>query len=100
MPVPTTPPHVQIEVIPTLASAGNGLELKCGIDAANIIWKRHGAQLSDDKRSHQLMVTATVCVVFISVMKINLTWLLSAITLNYVYTNKLLLYCLFTVVVC
>ncbi|CAG5128021.1 unnamed protein product [Candidula unifasciata] len=56
MPVPTTPPHVQIEVIPTLASAGNGLELKCGIDAATIIWKRHGAQLSDDKRSHQLMV--------------------------------------------
>ncbi|BFZ17944.1 hypothetical protein BsWGS_20984 [Bradybaena similaris] len=55
-PVPSIPPHAQVEVISTLASAGNGLELKCGIDAETIIWRRHGTQLSDDKRSHQLMV--------------------------------------------
>ena len=44
-------------MISTLASAGNGLELKCGIDSDAVIWKKQGAQLSDDKRSHQLTVS-------------------------------------------
>ncbi|GFR93743.1 follistatin-related protein, partial [Elysia marginata] len=53
---PTQQPDTKVEVISTLASAGNGLELKCGIQSNAIIWKKQGAQLSDDKRSHQLMV--------------------------------------------
>uniref|UniRef100_A0A0B7A5X0 Kazal-like domain-containing protein n=1 Tax=Arion vulgaris TaxID=1028688 RepID=A0A0B7A5X0_9EUPU len=55
-PIPAVPPHAKVEVISTLASAGNGLELKCGIDAEKVVWRRHGAQLTDDKRSHKLMV--------------------------------------------
>uniref|UniRef100_A0A1C7D021 Ig-like domain-containing protein n=1 Tax=Biomphalaria glabrata TaxID=6526 RepID=A0A1C7D021_BIOGL len=36
---------------------GNGLELKCGVEGAtNVVWKRFGTQLVDDKHSHQLMV--------------------------------------------
>ncbi|KAH9519790.1 hypothetical protein Btru_070919 [Bulinus truncatus] len=55
--VPTASVHAKVEVISTLASAGNGLELKCGIDAAtNVIWKRYGTQLNDDKHGHQMMV--------------------------------------------
>ncbi|RUS75523.1 hypothetical protein EGW08_016713 [Elysia chlorotica] len=53
---PTEQPETTVEVISTLASAGNGLELKCGIDSDAVIWKKQGAQLSDDKRSHQLTV--------------------------------------------
>ncbi|XP_059139429.1 follistatin-related protein 5-like [Physella acuta] len=56
LPAATSSPKEEVEVISTLASAGNGLELKCGIAAENIVWKRHGAQLADDKHSHQLMI--------------------------------------------
>ncbi|GFO31376.1 follistatin-related protein 5 [Plakobranchus ocellatus] len=56
MPSPVPTPDTKVEAITTLASAGNGLELKCGIEADAVVWKKHGAQLSDDKRSHQLTV--------------------------------------------
>ncbi|XP_005094748.2 uncharacterized protein LOC101862789 [Aplysia californica] len=48
--------QIPVSVIPTLASAGNGLELKCGVDAKQVVWKRYGTQLTDDTRGHQLMV--------------------------------------------
>ncbi|KAK0051156.1 eisosome protein SEG2 [Biomphalaria pfeifferi] len=54
---PKATSHSKVEVISTLASAGNGLELKCGLEGAtNVVWKRFSTQLVDDKHSHQLMV--------------------------------------------
>ena len=53
----------QVVVIPTMASAGNGLELKCGVDADAVIWKRYGTEITDDTRNHQIMVRfLCVCV--------------------------------------
>ncbi|XP_076460170.1 uncharacterized protein LOC143293140 [Babylonia areolata] len=38
-----------VNIIPTLATVGNGLELKCGLEAsgAQVVWKRHGVSIRD-----------------------------------------------------
>ncbi|XP_041362870.1 uncharacterized protein LOC121378659 [Gigantopelta aegis] len=39
---------VKEELLPTLATVGNGLELKCGLaDGKNIIWKRNGVDIKE-----------------------------------------------------
>nr|KAG5707712.1 hypothetical protein BaRGS_003287 [Batillaria attramentaria] len=48
-PVKTAPSPPVVHIIPTLATVGNGLELKCGLAAegANVVWRRHGVNIRD-----------------------------------------------------
>ncbi|KAK6171025.1 hypothetical protein SNE40_019287 [Patella caerulea] len=40
---------VDVQIIPTLATAGNGLELKCAIPGAeDIVWKRYESEIGDN----------------------------------------------------
>ncbi|KAL8563543.1 hypothetical protein ACOMHN_025397 [Nucella lapillus] len=45
----SSPSSPVVNIIPTLATVGNGLELKCGLDAsgARVVWKRHGVNIRD-----------------------------------------------------
>ena len=38
-----------VHIIPTLATVGNGLELKCGLatKGAEVVWRRHGVNIRD-----------------------------------------------------
>merc|ERR1719239_230372 len=45
-----------VSVVSTVASVGNGLELKCGVEADQVVWKRYNTPLSEDTLDHEVMV--------------------------------------------
>ena len=48
-PAKVKPAAPSVHVIPTLATVGNGLELKCGLAAkgTDVVWRRHGVNIRD-----------------------------------------------------